>query len=339
MNSLFPFCQRVRPVPDNAGFRMEGYWVWCGSVIQGEDGRYHMFASRWSRSWPMFAGYILHSEIVRAIADTPCGPYKFVETVLPSGSLNNWDGRMAHNPSIHKCGDTYLLYYIGSTYKGEPDLNSPQGCGALCDESYANIRIGLAVSKSIAGPWEKSPEPILLPRPGKWDGKIVTNPAPCVRADGSVILFYRSNTPNGLRIGVAGADHFMGPYRRLSDEPVLRFENGDFVEDPFVWWQKDHYEMIAKDMLGGITGEVHAGAHFTSTDALHWKPMHPPKAYSRTVEMANGRKTHLGCLERAQLLFDTGGEPICLFAAAADGPGGFHHASQTWNIAIPLGLP
>ena len=26
---------------------MDGYWVWDGSTIRGEDGRYHLFASRW----------------------------------------------------------------------------------------------------------------------------------------------------------------------------------------------------------------------------------------------------------------------------------------------------
>ncbi|MEI6491360.1 MAG: glycoside hydrolase family protein [Verrucomicrobiota bacterium] len=337
MNSSFPFFQRVKPVPNNAGFRMDGYWIWCGSVIVGEDGRYYMFASRWSRDLPMFSGYILSSEIVRAVSDTPCGPYRFLEKVLPSGNPKAWDGRMAHNPTIHKCGDTYLLYYIGSTFTGPIQQDSQDACEAQCAESYSNIRIGLATSRSLDGPWKTLDKPVLEPRPDKWDSQIVTNPAPCVREDGRVVLFYRSNTPQGLRIGVAAADSYEGPYHRLSDDPILRFEGGDFVEDPFVWWEKDHYEMLAKDMLGGITGEIHAGAHFRSSDAIHWTPMEPPKAYSRTVAFENGVDTQLGCLERAQLLFDDNDLPICLFAAAADGPGGFHHAHNTWNIAIPLG--
>ena len=45
---------------------------------------------------------------------------------------------------------------------------------------------------------------------------------------------------------------------------------------------------------------------------------------------------HLGCLERPQLLFDENGEPEYLFAAAADGPGGFRNAFNTWNIAVAL---
>lgn len=47
------FKDRVLPAPVGGGFAMDGYWVWCGSVIKatgrGEDGKYHMFASRWPR--------------------------------------------------------------------------------------------------------------------------------------------------------------------------------------------------------------------------------------------------------------------------------------------------
>jgi len=294
---------------------------------------YHMFASRWSKQLPMFCGYILSSEIVRAVSPTPEGPYRFVERVLPCSSTDAWDARMAHNPSIHKCGQDYLLFYIGSTYSGcIGELENEE----LAGQAYGNIRIGLATSRSVKGPWRTLPRPILEPRPGKWDSLIVTNPAPCVREDGRVLLFYRSNTPQGLRIGVASADSWAGPYRRLSDEPVLRFESGDFVEDPFVWWTGEHYEMLAKDMLGGITGEKHAGAHFRSDDGLQWRPVDPPKAYSRNILFADGNRMLLGSLERPQLFFDDNGSPVCLFAAAADGPGGFRNATTTWNIAIPL---
>ncbi|MEG2500550.1 MAG: hypothetical protein RSA78_05740, partial [Oscillospiraceae bacterium] len=43
--------------PCGGGFSMEGYWVWCGSVIKGEDGKYHMFASRWKKTLPFHPGW------------------------------------------------------------------------------------------------------------------------------------------------------------------------------------------------------------------------------------------------------------------------------------------
>ncbi len=106
---------------------MEDYWIWGASVVKGEDNKYQMFASRWPKKYPFFNGYIFYSEIVRAVSDKPEEPFEFQEVVLKPRGSNYWDGRMTHNPTIHKYGDTYLLFYIGTTYKGEsPGTNSLQ---------------------------------------------------------------------------------------------------------------------------------------------------------------------------------------------------------------------
>lgn len=324
------------PAPRNGGFRMAGYWVWCGSGIRGEDGRYHMFAARWPKAYPFFDGYRVASEVVRAVAETPAGPYRFEEVVLPARGAQFWDGRMTHNPTIHKIGETYALFYIGATYDGP--MPSPD---AICagspvpDASYATIRIGVATATSVRGPWTRPDAPVLDVRPGKWDGSVVTNPAPCILPDGQIFLYYRSNYNHQCRIGVAVAERLGAPFERLSDDPVLDFGD-DHVEDPFVWWAGDHFEMIAKDQEGGITGEKHAGVHATSADGLHWTLSDPSKAYSRRVVWDDGTVTVQGSLERPQLFFEDG-EPRYLFAATADGPGGFRNAGETWNVVIPLG--
>lgn len=329
------FLQRILPAPVDGGFRMEGYWVWCGSVVRGDDALYHMFASRWPKRYPFFDGYRLYSEVVHAVSPTAAGPYTMVDVALPPRGEEHWDGRMTHNPTIHRYGDTYLLFYIGSTWSG-PDVSPEEiATSRKPAESYANIRIGLATSPSPAGPWVRRDAPILLPRPGRWDGSIVTNPAPCVLGDGRILLLYRSNTPEGLRIGAAIADAPDAPFRRLADEAVLRLEGGNAVEDPFVWWAGSRLEALAKDMTGGVTGEVHAGVHLASTDGVSWAPCTPAKAYSRRVVWSDGSVTVQGSLERPQLLIEEG-RPTHFFAATADGPGGFRNAENTWNMAIPL---
>ncbi len=332
------FIDRLMPAPVGGGFAMEDRWVWCGSAVRGGDGRYHMFASRWPRELPFFSGYITHSEVVRAVADTAEGPYEFAETVLPARGEQYWDGRITHNPTIHRLGERYLLWYIGSTYSGPtPQPGDYQdGKHPITGECYSGIRIGVALADAPEGPWERLDRPILEPRPGKWDSSVVTNPAPCILPNGRILLFYRSNTPDGLRIGVAAADDPKGPYERLSDDPVLRFEDGSFVEDPYVWRTEAGFEMLAKDWTGGITGEKGAGIHAVSEDALTWKISAEPKAYSRRVRWDDGTETVQGCLERPQLLIQDG-RPTHLFAATADGPGGFDDATRTWNMVIPLG--
>ena len=331
------FLDRLLPAPKAGGFRQSDYWVWCGSPVRGEDRRYHLFASRWPQAYPFFSGYPAYSEIVRAVADTPVGPYRFAEVVLPARGEQYWDGRMTHNPTIHYWRGHYLLFYIGSTYRGPAPAAADLAKDGTSQtrESYSRICIGLATASSVKGPWRRLDDPILRARAGKWDSAIVTNPAPCVLPNGRIVMMYRSNTPQGLRLGVAGADRYDKPFERISDDPVDLFSSGAGVEDPYLWWAADHFEAIMKDMSGSITGERHAGIHATSPDGLKWSLKPQPKAYSRTIRWDDGSTTTQGSVERPQLLFD-GGHPTHLFAATGDGPGGFEHANNTWTMVIPL---
>lgn len=335
------FADRLLPAPVGGGFAMDGWWVWCGSVVRGEDGRWHMFAARWPMNYPMFQGYTVRSEIVRAVADSPEGPYTFAEVVLAPRGEDYWDGRMTHNPTICRCGDKFLLFYIGSTFPGPvpgPDDVHSGKAAELSALSWRNIRIGLATAKSVLGPWARRDTPILLPRPGQWDHYNTSNPAPCVHSDGSVSLIYRSSSEEtGMRLGFARARQSDGPYVRVQDGPLRFNARGiDLVmEDPFLWHNGAELEMLAKDCNGKLTGEKGAGAHARSADGVDWCFSDPPQAYSRRVLWSDGRETVQGSLERPFLLFQDG-EPTHLFAATGDGPGGFMEASRTWNMVIPL---
>ena len=332
---MFTVNTRLLPTPLNSGFKMDDYWIWCGSVVEDPDGKgFHMFAARWPKRYPMFEGYVYLSEIVRAWSPTMEGPYEFVKKIMPSGDSKQWCGRMVHNPTVLKYNDKYLLYFIGSTYnQATPSPHELQRNIELQSNIYNHIKIGLALADSPFGPWETIDEPILQARQGRWDGNVVTNPAACVHPDGRIFLYYRSNTPDGLRIGLAVAESPEGPYERIRDEPVMEGIN---IEDPFVWHNGHCFEMIAKDMTGEITGEYHSGAHFLSDDGINWHPSKHPQAYSKKITYSNGTSVKLGCLERPQLLLNERGIPKCMFAAASDGTGGFQNAQNTWNIAIPL---
>jgi hypothetical protein len=318
---------------------MEGYWVWCGSPIRDEaTGLYHLFASRWPKTLPFVPFFLTDSEVVRAVSKKPAGPYEFEEVVLARRGEVFWDGKMAHNPTIHRCPrtGTYLLFYIGTTFPGEGIVGGTYYTQPF-ETARANLRIGLATSASLYGPWKRRDEPIILPRPGKWDGMQMSNPAACVNADGSVLLAYKgvAGPRTIFHYGMAHAPHFEGPYERLSDDPILDFGPDQHIEDAYLWRENGRLNMIMKDMRGGIVGEEHAGLHATSDDGINWTVSNPPKAYSRKVVWDDGSVTIQGSLERPQLLFENG-VPTHLFAASADGPGGFDHASNTWTMVIPL---
>ncbi|MCC6581038.1 MAG: glycoside hydrolase family protein [Phycisphaeraceae bacterium] len=336
------FMDRLGAAPVGGGFAMDNWWIWCGSVVRGPEGKYHMFASRWPRSIPAFLrAYGLRSEVVRAVSDTPEGPYQFAEVVLPARGEQYWDGRMTHNPTIHTWRGRYYLYYIGSTYEGPtPADDDPLSTDA--DElrsrlSWYNIRIGLAVADSPAGPWQRFDKPVLDVRPDGWDHVLVTNPAPCIDENGRTLLIYRSPTVCHAMLGAAAADRPEGPFTRLSLTPIFRHRPAErkFVEDPYVWRENGVYQMIAKDLTGNLTGEFHAGIHATSTDGMNWTLSQPPKAYSRNITWSDGRTQRLGSFERPQLLIQDG-RPTHLFAAAMDGSGEFRDMTRSWNIVIPL---
>ncbi|MBB6673813.1 glycoside hydrolase family protein [Cohnella nanjingensis] len=333
--------EQLLPAPRTGGFRMEGYWVWCGSVVRGEDGRFHMFASRWPKWIPMHPGWLVASEIVRAVSDTPEGPYEFQEVVLPARGAEYWDGRSTHNPHIVRWGDRYLLYYMGSTHPfPEPHPEEPFGLeDPRCIVARSNKRIGLAVSHSVFGPWERRDQPILPTRPGHFDSFLTSNPAPCLHEDGSVLLIYKArqyegNTHGQMTIGIAAAEHFHGPYKAISDRPVLP-PSQFHIEDPFIWKSDNGYELIAKDMEGTLCGEKYGGIHALSKDGTDWKLADYPHAYSRRIVWDDGTVQTMGNLERPFLLFQDG-RPTHLFAATSDGSEGFTTASHTWNMVIPI---
>ena len=101
------------PLKKNAGFRMEGYYVWCGSVIK-ENGVYYLFAARWPEETGFPKGYMTHSEIVMASTEDLDEPFTFQKVIISRREGNYWDSLMQHNPCITKIGDKYVLFYIGS---------------------------------------------------------------------------------------------------------------------------------------------------------------------------------------------------------------------------------
>ncbi len=332
-------------VPRAGGFRMDGYWVWCGSVIKDDAGCYHLFASRWPKTVPFHPGWMVKSEIVRAVADRPQGPYTFQEVVLPARGAEFWDGRSTHNPSIARHGKTFVLFYMGSTHPFEDP--APGAPFPLTDPraivGRSNKRIGVATAASLEGPWTRADRPVLPTAPGTFYSFLTSNPSPVVHEDGSVLLVFKARAYEGvthgrMTLGVARAPHYLGPYAVVGDGPVFSTQRFGEVEDPFVWKTADGYELIAKDMTGDLVGEKHAGVHARSKDGVTWALGPRPKAWSRTLRFDDGQTQTMGQLERPFLLIENG-RPAWMFAAAGDGPGGFANMTTSFNLAIPLSAP
>ncbi len=317
------FKNLILPAPLNGGFRLESHWVWDGSVIKGEDGRYHMFASRWSKKIPFIPNWVAASEVVRAVSNTPEGPYTFVEVVIPRRGKDFWDGMMSHNPTIRRVGKKYLLFYTGTTYQfPAPTETSGQLSQEQVAEARMNQQVGLLVSENLEGPWIRSDKPIITrnPSPQKWDSAMATNASPCVMPDGSIYVVYKgiAHMKDFMRLGLAKATAWDQPFTRVLEKPLFEFdEKKASVEDPFFWHDGTQFNMLMKDMEGHLCGEKHAGLFATSKDAIHWNFKLNEVAYSRKVKWSDGSKTTQGNLERPSLLFNDQGQPSHFYCATA----------------------
>jgi len=261
----------------SSGFQMEGYWVWCGSAIK-VGSTYHLFASRWPKTGKFPEGYRTNSEIVRASSKSPSGPWKFEEVVIGERESKFWDSNMAHNPTIHKIGQEYVLFYIGSDFS------------TLQNNSKALLRrVGYAKSKSIAGPWQRSDEPLIETESN--------NPAILVEKEG-VKLMYRDAK---LRVHLAQAKNFQGPYKLLNDNC---WPNAP-IEDFYLFKFNHQTHLICEDNVGQVSGHVRYGVHLTSKDGDNaWEKGDPVIAYNHDIELTNGEILHCIRRERPQLLIE-----------------------------------
>lgn len=340
-----PFENRLLPAVRNGGYKDDNYWIWCGSAIVGDDGRYHLFASRWEKKYGFSANWLYRCEIVRCASDTPEGPYQYEETVLSARSAAYFDGRNVHNPCIRCWNGKYYLYYMGTTYGGDTPMTDAE----IADpqrfiEVWNNKRIGVAVADSVLGPWKRPDKPLLLPRDyTHWDCTAITNPAVAILPNGTTYLLYKSRryANDTLQIGVARADQPDGEFVRISDEPIFQFENPDFhVEDPYLWYEDGKFRLLIKDDFkhdcGGITGVWGGGFYAESDDCIHWSIPAHPLVYSRHFVWDDGSVQDMTNAERPFLLLQDG-HPTHLFLAVGEGdPAHPYQMTRSYNACIPL---
>src|SRR5215204_3101239 len=322
------FHSRLLPAKYENGFRLDGFWVWCGSTVKGDDGKYHMFASRWSNSTGFSPYWLTNSEIVHAVSDTPEGPYKFSDVALPARGASFWDGQMTHNPAIRKHGDTYLLYYTGTTYKGaRPSKDNPVGeTDPLKLEAHTGERIGLATSKSPYGPWTRLDKPILDVVPNSWEQYLVSNAAPVVMKDGKVRLYYKGVEKLRVHaIGLAVADCPTCEYKRISDKPL---NMGIGAEDPFIWQENGKFKALMLDHERRYSPDKEI-FYAVSDDGLKWHVPRASIAVSRSVLFADGTTKKMNSTERPHVLLENG-KPTHVFFATGETIDGKRY---TWNMA------
>lgn len=304
-------------VEERSIFQSQDYYTWGASPIKGNDGKYHLFYSRWNKKYG-FLAWVTSSEIAHAISDSAMGPYVFAGIALQPRGEEFWDGCSVHNPTIHYFDGKYYLYYMGTTGTSECRFNQ------LNIEYRNNQRIGVAVSESLWGPWERFDMPLIDVSKDSlaYDALMVSNPAITQAPDGSFLMVYKAvgKRKEGILGGpvvhlCATADSPLGPFKKRQ-KPIFTSKTSDFpAEDPYIWVQDGGYFAIVKDMEGSFTKAGRSLALFYSLDGKKWKPVKHPLISTTELHMYTGKTIELQHLERPQLLFEEG-KPIILFMAA-----------------------
>lgn len=259
----------IQPVSNENIFRDPDYFNWGSSIIRGKDGKYHLFYARWPREYGFYAWLPL-SEIAHAVSDHPDGPYRYKETVLKGRGGDHWDAITAHNPKIKYFEGRYYLYYIG-THADTVDLDRNdliEIARTGYDHKYwwllrNNLRTGVAVAGSLAGPWERLDKPVIEPT-----GPITTltvNPAIARGPDSLYYLIVKGDKPNETRFirnqAIATGPAPAGPFK-IYPKPVI----GDLdTEDVSIWYSKAGKRFYAIFHAHTFIGMI------TSANGLNWE--------------------------------------------------------------------
>ncbi|WP_443938888.1 glycoside hydrolase family protein [Pedobacter sp. MW01-1-1] len=322
-------------------YQTPGYYNWCPSVIQGDDGKYYMFHSRWTHGrrpldddplnyiFDGFSGWLKYSEIACAVSDKIEGPYTHVKTVLPhAGKPGNWDRFTKHNANIRKFGDYYYLYYVSTgfnadyAFKNDPNpakeklqwfrYNAAQSVGVLKAKTIQDL---------LDGNYTRPEKPIMT-IDNKQTFEVATNPTVCEGPDGKYYMMYKSRIPGGqMTFWIAKSDTPDGTFSTIANvahEPEMS------SEDPTIWYDKKlkSFYAVAKYYSTSLKYAPEFGSLFMieSKDAIHWKPAKNSLVSLKELNFKSGKKVALENLERPFIYTDKKGNPIALFAAAAIEP-------------------
>jgi beta-xylosidase len=133
---------------------------------------------------------------------------------LPKGEAGTWEGASVFTPNILVAEGKYWLFYTGVSREFGKNYDP-------------DSKIGIAVSDSPDGPWEKlATNPALKnsDNPDDFDSHLIDDACLMVR-EGKYWFYFKGRqlgkSPSETQMGLAIADHPQGPYVRHPENPVI----------------------------------------------------------------------------------------------------------------------
>jgi len=317
---------RLQPLNPENILNTPGYYNWGASMVRGEDGKYHLFYSRWKREF-RFTGWLTHSEVAHAVSNAPSGPWIYQETVLRGRGRGHWDAITAHNPKIKRFEGKYYLYYcatnMGDKAYTEQDLIETARTGYSHPNwkiLRPNQRTGVAVADSLNGPWQRIDQPLVEP-----SGPITTltvNPAIDQGDDRKYYLIVKGDKPNETRFirnqAIAVSESPVGPFV-MQDTPVIDYLD---TEDMSLWHDQGRQRFYGVFHAHSFIGMV------SSPDGINWKKATDYVLLPKRLRLAHGGEIKPDRLERP-FVYEEDGTPRVLSLAVKQG-------DAAYTVFVPI---
>jgi hypothetical protein len=297
---------------------------WGGLPLQADDGSWHLFYSQFARGCGLYS-WSTNSRIVHATSPSLSQPFVDSDVVEPAFS---------HNAQAMRAPDgTWVVWYIGCG-QGEgvqdcggspadalplaprtapprpPGWNPSPWCLPRRGEALGEGYVSYSHAPTPYGPWTPLARPAIQGSndSSRWDA-LITNPAPWLLPDGSVLLGLSGDGGSaGKCIGMARAGAWNGTY--AADERVAA-RGG---EDPFVWTTpRGDAHVIYHDVAGTSNG----GHAFAPAQGTGGWTLGTHALYTGALAWSNGTQAVVYDRERPKLVLDSSSRPLALLNGVA----------------------
>jgi hypothetical protein len=343
-------------------FISKDFYNWGSTVIDGEDGKYHMFYERWPHGrraldddsmnyiFDGFSGWMKYGEIAHAVANKINGPYHYTNTIIRgNGNPAKWDRYIMENPQIRKFGKFYYLYFISNSFDSNYTNEYLKNKELLhwykynCTQKVGVLKAS-GIKNLVNGKFERSDSYIMAPD-NITTFEVTNNPSVTQGPDGKFYMMYKSRKPK------SGTTTFWIAVANKPDDPFTTIgkvftEPEMACEDPVLWYDKKRkcFYAVAKYYSNSKKLAPQSGALvlITSTDGKDWSPASNTLVSLRELKFTNGNIVQLDRLERPFVVIGKKGNPVALFAAAAvKNPvaGDIKNVlpeNNSFNVCIPL---
>ncbi|MDZ8117039.1 hypothetical protein [Pontiella agarivorans] len=225
--------------------KLENWCYWDGRIVQSDDGKFHLYASRWPQSMAHGVGWKAGSKGMHAVSNHIMGPYKDQGLIYPQ-----WQGGRGHNLIGLRMHDGRYAVVTSEITEGEIFVSdTPEGPFELLgkievDENGFNKGLARYTNRESPSYGHMSNVKVLL------------------RHDGRYMIIPRSTAPMVSDEGILGPYKIMNGriYENYPDLPQTQ------NEDPTVWYSGGMYHVVYNHWPSKTSH------HFSSIDGItDWK--------------------------------------------------------------------